>query len=37
MRSAQKNNRFRWTLKGTHYLILAAGSAAVLILVLGVM
>ena len=37
MRTAQKSNRFRWTLKGTHYLLLAVGSAAVLILVLGVM
>ena len=37
MRNVRHNNLFRWTLRGKPYFILAAGSLALLILLIGVM
>ena len=37
MRKVGHNNLFRWTLRGKAYLILAGGSLALLILMMGVM
>ena len=37
MSSVRHNNLFRWTLRGKHYLILAGGGLALLMLMIGVM
>ena len=37
MRNVRHNNLFRWTLRGKPYFILATGSLALLILLIGVM
>ena len=37
MRNVRHNNLFRWTLRGKPYFILATGSLALLILLMGVM
>ena len=37
MSKVSHNNLFRWTLRGKHYLILAGGGLALLILMMGVM
>ena len=37
MSSVRHNNRFRWTLRGKEYLILAGSSLALLMLMMGAM
>ena len=37
MRNVRHNNLFQWTLRGKPYFILATGSLALLILLMGVM
>ena len=37
MRNIRNKNLFRWTLRGKPYFLLAAGSLAILIAIIGVM
>ena len=37
MKAVRHNNLFRWTLRGKPYFLLALGSFALLILLIGVM
>jgi len=37
MRTVRKKSKFRWTLRGKPYYLLAAGSLAILLAIIGVL